>query len=162
MRKVFIIGFIALAGCNSPEFQSIFGTGPDAGPDAAVAAAQPAPVGSVPPPPPGARTAEEFDTTSAEERAAAVAAPEPAGERSLGTTIASLGSPTEPGIWMRTGLVTQVSMGRVVYGANGKSVTLELRPSGGDPAAGSQISLAAMRLLEAPLTGLPELSVFAL
>jgi len=36
-----------------------------------------------------------------------------------------------------------------------------LRPSGGEPGAGSQISLAAMRLLDAPLTGLLELSVFA-
>ena len=158
MRKIVFIGFVALAGCNSPEFQSVFG----AGPAEAVVPAAVAPVVTAPPPPPAARTAEEFDTTSAEERAAAVAAPEPAGERSLGTTIASLGSPTEPGIWMETGLVTEVTMGRVVYGANGKSVNLELRPSGGEPGAGSQISLAAMRLLEAPLTGLPELSVFAL
>jgi len=162
MKPVIILSVLVLAGCNSPELQALFGPGS--------AAVQPVPVSEVPqivtavtapPPPPAARTVEQFDTTSAEERSAAVAAPEPAGERSLGTTVASLGAPTDPGIWMQTGLVSEVTMGRVVYAANGKSVTLELRPSGGEPGAGSQISLAAIRLLEAPLTGLLELSVFA-
>jgi len=157
MRSAVIIGFLMLAGCNSPEMQSLFGSGPDE----VMPVALPAPLVSAPPPPPAARTAEEFDTTSAAERAAALAAPEPAGERSLGTTIASLGSPTEPGIWMETGLVTAVTMGRVLFAANGKSVSLQLRPSGRDAGSGSQISLAAMRLLEVPLTSLPELSVFA-
>ena len=99
---------------------------------------------------------EQFDTTSAADRAAAVAAP--VGEQNLGSTIGSLGSPTEPGIWLRTGLVGELVQGRVVY--QGKSVNLELRPSGGPATAGSQISLAAMRLLGAPLTGLPELTVY--
>jgi hypothetical protein len=47
----------------------------------------------------------------------------------------------------------------VAYG--GKVINIALRPSGGAIGAGSEISLAAMRLLEAPLTGLPELTVFA-
>ncbi|NBD29495.1 MAG: D-galactarate dehydratase, partial [Alphaproteobacteria bacterium] len=47
------------------------------------------------------------------------------------------------------------------YPAAGTSIAVELRPSGGAPGAGSQVSLAAMRLLEAPLTGLPELVLFA-
>ena len=113
-----------------------------------------------PPPPVAARTVEEFDTTTAADRAAAVAAPvaAPAGEQNLGTTIASLGPPAEPGIWLRTGLVTELVQGRVAY--QGTSVNVELRPSGGAASAGSQISLAAMRLLGAPLTGLPELTVY--
>jgi hypothetical protein len=37
---------------------------------------------------------------------------------------------------------------------------LELRPSGGVPGSGSQISLAAMRLLEIPLTALAEVVVY--
>lgn len=117
-----------------------------------------------PPPPPTARTVEEFDTTTAEDRAEAVAAPaaeDAASERRLGVTIASLGSPTDPGIWVKTPLVTEVTQGRVEYPVNGKSVNVELRPSGGEPGSGSQVSLAAMRLLEAPLTGLPELIVYA-
>jgi hypothetical protein len=50
-------------------------------------------------------------------------------------------------------------MGRVVF--DGTSVALELRPSGGAVGSGSQISLAAMRLIGAPLTGLPDITVFA-
>ncbi|MBP1804556.1 D-galactarate dehydratase [Rubellimicrobium aerolatum] len=76
----------------------------------------------------------------------------------LGTTVASLGSPTNPGLWLETALVDAPTPGRVEY--NGQSVSLELRPSGGEPGSGSQISLEAMRALGAPLTGLPELTVF--
>lgn len=147
----------ALAGCNSPEFRGLFGgeAPPDAiAPDPAVTPA------AAPAPPPAARTVDEFDTTTAEQRAAAVATPAAATETRLGTTIASLGPPAEPGLWLKTGLVTETVTGRVEYPAAGTSVTLELRPSGGDPGAGSQISLAAMRLLEAPLTGLPEIVVY--
>ncbi len=116
---------------------------------------------TAPPPRPTARTVEEFDTTTAEDRAAAVAtARSSASETRLGATIASLGSPTEPGIWMSTPYVTEVAMGRVENPATGKSVSLELRPSGGVAGSGSQISLAAMRLLDVPLTALPELIVY--
>ena len=111
-----------------------------------------------PSPPPDARTVEQFDTTTAQDRAAAIAPPAD-GERRLGSTIANLGSPIDPGIWLKTPLVTAVTNGRVEY--NGMSVNLELRPSGGALGSGSQISLAAMRLIEAPLTGLPEVSVYA-
>ena len=111
-----------------------------------------------PSPPPNARTVAQFDTTTAQDRAAAIAPPA-GGERRLGSTIANLGSPTDPGIWLKTPLVTAVMNGRVEY--NGMSVNLELRPSGGALGSGSQISLAAMRLIEAPLTGLPGVSVYA-
>ena len=84
------------------------------------------------------------------------AAPAPAGR--LGTTVASLGSPTSPGLWLETALVAEPTSGRVEY--NGQTVTVELRPSGGEPGSGSQISLEAMRALGAPLTGLPELTVY--
>ncbi|WP_296417200.1 hypothetical protein [Pseudooctadecabacter sp.] len=112
-----------------------------------------------PPPPPTARTVEEFDTTTAEDRQAAVVTAPQSGERRLGTTIASLGSPTDPGIWFKTPLVSSVTQGRIEYAGN--SVSVELRPSGGPAGSGSQISLAAMRLIEAPLTGLPEVTVYA-
>ncbi|MBV7410242.1 D-galactarate dehydratase [Maritimibacter sp. DP1N21-5] len=116
---------------------------------------------TAPPPPPGARTEEAFDTTTEDERLAAVAAPEPAGERTLGTTIATLGAPTAPGFWLETPLVSAVSQGRVVAKANGKSVSLELRPIEGPATAGSRISLPALRLLEVGLAGLHELTVYA-
>lgn len=129
------------------------------------AASSATPTADVPPPPPpppaSANTAEELDTTTEEQRAAATAAPARPAEESarLGTTIASLGPPAEPGIWIKTPLVTSVTMGRA-EAANGQSIAVELRPSGGAAGSGSQISLAAMRLLELPLTGLPELTLF--
>ena len=115
---------------------------------------------AAPPPPAGAVTADEFDTTSAEERAAALAGP-PEGERMLGRTVASLGNPADPGFWLETPLVSEVTQGRVVYGPSGNSVAVELRPIPGAATAGSRVSLPALRLLGAPLTGLPELTVYA-
>lgn len=118
-----------------------------------------------PPPRPAARTVEEFDTTSAEDRAEALAAPAPevvAAERSLGRTVGSLGSPTDPGIWIKTPLVSKLTPGRVKVLSTGKTVSIELRPSGGQAGSGSQISLAAMRLMGVPLTDLPELELTAL
>jgi hypothetical protein len=108
-----------------------------------------------------ARTEDAFDTTTAEERAAAVAPTEPAGERVLGTTVATLGAPTDPGLWLETPLVSAVGPGRVEAKANGKSVSLELRPIEGPATAGSRISLPALRLLEVGLAGLHELTVYA-
>lgn len=166
MKYVILFPALILAGCDSPSLQGIFEL-PATGDEAAVVeAALPAPaiktLDPTPPPPPPARarTVEQFDTTTAEDRAAAVAKPDPAGETKLGTTIATLGSPADPGIWIKTPLVKELVLGRAVYGANGKSVTLELRPSGGATGSGSQISLPAMRLLDAPLTGLLELTIY--
>lgn len=111
-------------------------------------------------PPQAARTVEQFDTTTPEQRAAA-AAPAPAAAGPIGTTVASLGDPAKPGFWLETPLVKTAQKGRVSYGANGKSAQVDLIPIKGPNSAGSRISLAAMRLLDAPLTGLPELQVFA-
>lgn len=108
---------------------------------------------------PQGRSAEALDTTSAAERAAARAAPQRSGA-ALGETLASLGPPTEPGFWLRTGLVDRPRQGRVAL-ADGSGVALELRPSGNAPGSGSQISLAAMRALGVPLTQLVTLQVFA-
>ena len=113
-------------------------------------------------PPATAQTAEEFDTTSDAERAEAVAETAPAGgERDLGTTLASLGAVTEPGIWLKTPLVSEPGRGRVEFPEKGTKVAVDLIPIDGEPGSGSRISLAAMRLLEADLTSLPELRVFA-
>lgn len=115
---------------------------------------------AAPPPSSTARTAEGLDTTSREQRSAAQQAPV-AADRALGTTIASLGSPTEPGFWLKTPLVSAQVQGRVVYPATGKSVQVTLIPIDGPATAGSRMSLPALRLIEAPLTGLPEVQVFA-
>jgi hypothetical protein len=155
-RSILLIPLI-LSGCAEWD---AFVQGPGAVPvTGETAATLPAAV-IAPLPPVEARTVEEFDTTTADERAAAVAVPAAVAEVEIGTTIASLGSPTVPGIWMETPLVSEVVMGRVSYPLLGTSVALELRPSNGAAGSGSQISLAAMRLLGVPLTELPELVVF--
>lgn len=111
---------------------------------------------AAPPPPREARTIEQFDTTTAEQRAAA-AAPA-AGGRLLGTTVASLGDPARPGFWIMTALAETTGAGRLVYPATGKSVEVELLPL---ESGSSRVSLAALRVLEAPLTDLPTLEVYA-
>jgi hypothetical protein len=159
MKKFSLLFALILSACESPSLQNIFKV-PDA--PAAVPIAVPAPTldpTPPPPPPPAARTAAQFDTTTDEDRAAATAAVAPAGERSLGTTLATLGSPADPGIWLKTPLVNSPTQGRVDY--NGTTINVELRPSGGAAGSGSQISLPAMRLLGAPLTGIVELKVYS-
>lgn len=151
-------GLALLAACAQSPFEA-------AEPEAVEEAPDAAPVDTVavaPPPPPAARTEEQFDTTTAEQRAAA-ADPEPeAGERLLGTTIASLGDPTQPGFWIKTPLVSAPGKGRVVFPGSGKSAEVDLIPIEGEPGAGSRLSLAAMRLIEAPLTDLPSVEVYGL
>lgn len=170
MRVLPIFSFLVLAGCSGQILSGLtlpgsLSAGPqDAQPTGAPLSAISAPEPTIdpdppPPPPETARTVDEFDTTTEEDRAEAVAPPEPEAARaSLGTTQATLGSPADPGIWVKTPLVTEAAMGRVEY--QGRSVNVELRPSGGEAGAGSQISLAAMRLIEAPLTEIVELAVF--
>lgn len=156
-----MIGTAALlAGCaNGPEWLK-----PRESPSAVQESATPAkeetttrPVARVPA---SARTVDEFDTSSAADKAEA--AKPTSGGTDLGVTIASLGAAGEPGFWMKTPLVKAAGPGRVVYPANGKSVKVDLIPSAGEAGAGSQLSLAALRVIDAPLTGLPEVRVFSL
>ncbi|MCC1482153.1 D-galactarate dehydratase [Roseibaca sp. Y0-43] len=106
------------------------------------------------------QTADTLDTTSPAERAAAQAV-DVTGGALLGETLASLGSPTEQGFWLRTGLVTRVTQGRVERVDGSGAIRVELRPSGAAPGAGSQLSLAAFRALGAPLTELLPLRVLS-
>ena len=158
---------VALAGCaglprlgpNAPEGPPVAVT---LNPGPEVMRPMPRP-GAARRPPPGARTVEAFDTTTAAERAAARAAaqaPAPA-QALLGQTLAALGSPAEPGLWLRTGLVDAPRPGRVET-LSGTARLVELRPSGRGADAGSEISLAALRALGQPLTALVELRVFRL
>lgn len=109
-----------------------------------------------PPPPENARSVEEFDTTTEEQRVAA-AAPV-AGGSLLGKTVASLGDASRSGFWIETTLAQARGKGRLVYPVSGKSVEVELFPI---ESGSSRVSLAAFRLLEAPLTDLPVLEVYA-
>lgn len=73
-----------------------------------------------------------------------------------GTTVATLGDPSVPGLWLETGLVSEAGSGRVRT-ASGRTLDLTLKPIPGD--GGSRLSLDAMRALGVPLTELVELSV---
>ena len=167
MRHLALISLIALAACNAdsaPEWMHYPVETPAAAAAELTAEEPVETLDATPPPPPpvGATTVEEFDTTTEEDRAAALAPVEPAGEERLGTTLATLGSPTDPGIWIETPLVDELAPGRAEVAATGASVNLELRPSGGEPGSGSEISLPAMRLLEIPLTAIQELVIYRL
>lgn len=107
-------------------------------------------------PPSGARTADALDTTTTEERQAASARSD-SGGRDLGVTVASLGDPARSGFWLETPLVDAPTKGRVEF--EGKSAQVDLVPIDGPKSGGSRISLSAMRLIGAPLTGLPEVRV---
>ncbi|MCG6884978.1 MAG: hypothetical protein LJE62_14605 [Silicimonas sp.] len=102
-----------------------------------------------------ARTIEDFDTTSATQRDAAASAS--AGGNVLGTTVASLGDAGAPGFWMETPLVDAPAKGRIRNPKTGRTVAVDLRPIAG---GSSRVSLAALRLLDAPLTELVTLEVY--
>ncbi|WEF25551.1 hypothetical protein [Paracoccus sp. S3-43] len=113
-----------------------------------------------PAPRPAARaTAAQLDTTSAEQRAAA-AKPADAAETKLGSTIASLGNPSEGGFWIKTPLVKERELGRIVNPATGKSAKVDLIPLDGPASGGSQVSLPALQLLGVSLTDLPVIEVY--
>lgn len=125
--------------------------------DVAAPVAEP---GDVVAPSTDATSVEDFDTTTQAQRVAAATAVS-SGEHKVGTTVASLGNAASPGFWMETPLVSEAGEGRVEYSATGKSVAVQLIPIDGAETAGSRISLAALRVLGAPLAGLVDLVVFA-
>lgn len=159
-RVLLILSALVLGGCAMVE-NGLFGQRESApevrdGSDATHPKARPATAA-----PEGGNTAEALDASSVEERARAVAAAAATGaEIDLGVTIASLGAVGEPGIWLKTPLVDAPAKGRVEYPEKGTAVAVDLIPLDAAPGSGSRISLAAMRLIEAELTDLPELRVF--
>jgi hypothetical protein len=88
---------------------------------------------------------------------AEVASPPVVASGALGETVASLGNPSEPGLWLKTPLVKAQTLGRVSY--NGKSANVTLIPIEGPATAGSRMSLQAFQTLGAPLTDLVTVSV---
>ena len=72
------------------------------------------------------------------------------------TTIASLGDPAIPGLWMETPLVSTEQLARL-RSNTGKEVTVTLKPAPAGSAG--RLSINAMRALGAPLTELVEVQV---
>ncbi len=165
-RMIFpLFAAAALSGCASLSDSLGLGRGatkPTAAPAPSEAAA-PAPAAQTSAAPEltsGANTADSLDTTTAEEREAATQAPASAGTV-LGETVVSLGSATEPGLWLKTPLVDREQPGRVTNPATGKSAAVTLIPIEGPPTAGSRMSLPALRLIGASLTDLTPVEVAA-
>lgn len=165
-RLILALSCLALAGCSG---QGLFDrrvgtvTAPTA-PATAPAPTQPTALPSAAPPEvdeSALGTGNPFGTAivNPDEDGGPAAAAEPSDGR-IGTTVATLGDPGQSGFWLKTPLVSAATSGRVVYVGSGRSVQVQLLPLDGPSGGGSQISMAAMRLLEAPLTGLPELVVY--
>lgn len=89
------------------------------------------------------------------------AAPEPS-SGPLGRTVASLGNAAQPGLWLKTPLVSTERPGKVTSVQTGNTVDVTLFPIDGPPTAGSRISLSALQALDVPLTALSEVDVTAL
>ncbi|WP_372605224.1 D-galactarate dehydratase [Actibacterium sp.] len=126
-----LVVMLALAGCM---------TAPDAVPES-VPEATPAPEAASPMKPAPMTTLRPVDRP----------------ERDLGTLTASLGDPTDPGFWVMTSRVSEAQKGRLFYPPTGGSVLVDLRPFTGE---GAQVSLAALRVVGAPLTGTFEMQLF--
>ncbi|MDF3854578.1 hypothetical protein VB636_21105 [Paracoccus sp. APAP_BH8] len=163
LRLLGALALLALAACT-PATQTAPRTpgttaGSDGGTAGTEAAAANPTLTAAARPSPAARTAAEFDTTTREQKAAA-AAPPTTGERRLGTTIASLGDPSQPGFWIKTPLVKSEADGRIVNPANRKSAKVRLIPLDGPASGGSQVSLPALQLIGVSLTDLPTIEVY--
>lgn len=74
------------------------------------------------------------------------------------STVASLGDPALPGMWMETSLVRTEQVA-LLRSSNGKEVRVTLKPASGASATSGRLSISAMRALGAPLTELVELEV---
>lgn len=97
-------------------------------------------------------SAAALDTVSETEKEAAraAAAAAPAGGE-LGTVTVALGDPADPGLWVKSDLVSADTAGTVRTGG-GEAIAVTLRPLGSD--GGPQISLSALQALGLPLAGL--------
>ncbi|MCF3972072.1 hypothetical protein [Paracoccus salsus] len=104
-------------------------------------------------------SAAQLDTTTAAQKSAAAEAPA-AAETRLGSTVASLGDPTQGGFWIKTPLVKARGIGRIFNPANGKSARVDLIPLDGPTSGGSQVSLPALQLIGVSLTDLPTIEVY--
>ncbi len=101
-------------------------------------------------------TAASLDTSTEAEKAAALQAAPTSEERALGSVTVALGSPTEPGFWLKSSLVSVAAKGRVETG-DGRTVAVELLPFDG----AALLSFAAFRSLELSLTDLPDVTVYS-
>ncbi|UWQ36079.1 hypothetical protein K3552_11130 [Leisingera aquaemixtae] len=78
--------------------------------------------------------------------------------RGSATTVASLGDPSVPGMWMETPLVAAEQQALIRTSRNTEAV-VTLKPVPGADTGSSRLSISAMRALGLPLTELAEVQV---
>ncbi|MBY6065120.1 hypothetical protein KUW17_00065 [Leisingera aquaemixtae] len=78
--------------------------------------------------------------------------------RGSASTVASLGDPSLPGMWMETPLVAAEQQALIRSSRNTQAV-VTLKPIPGEATGGSRLSIDAMRALGLPLTELAEVQV---
>ncbi len=149
-RGLCLLALPALAGCGL--FQPSV---PDSNPTPGVVSVQPGKPVARPAMGQG-KSAAALDTVSDAEKAAALTAAKPAGAQAIGKTVVALGPPGEAGLWLKAPFVKAAGKGRVATGS-GQTLAVDLKPGTG----GALLSFAAFRALNLPLTGLPEVTVYA-
>lgn len=133
MRILICLPFVLLAGCG--QLPALF---------------------QLNPPEPVAPAAPELAPEEEGELEEAVAEPVPAPSRE---TLVTLGNAAEPGLWVKTPLVSTQGPGRVTAIDSGRTVDVTLIPIDGPPTAGSRASLAALQALGLPLTAVSPLRI---
>ena len=144
MKHIIVMSVIgaSLAGCANLNFGGL--SAGNAIPDAVIDASL------------GVATS-ELRPISRPEGTPSVAQPVAGQSGSLGVTVASLGTPAQTGLWLKTPLVKAQQTGSVEY--NGKTTTVLLIPTVGEATAGSRMSLQAFQALGAPLADLVSVEV---
>lgn len=99
---------------------------------------------------------ETISNDEADDSAEATPAPAPSGPK---PTVASLGDPAKPGMWLETPIVQVERQGRITVKATGRSAEVTLIPIEGEETAGSRLSVSGFQAVGASLTDLVELTV---
>ena len=150
MRTVIAISCVILAGCDDIPSKPVLQPSPDPEP-----IVQPAVLENT-----GQNTSPEaLDVVSSQDRQNAMATADVDALRKLGTVVGSLGNPAEVGFWVKTGFVSEPKAGQITNLATGDSVNVDLFPRTG-ATDGAEVSLSALRAINAPLAGLSKFDLF--
>jgi hypothetical protein len=150
MRTVIAISCVILAGCDDIPSKPVLQPSPDPEP-----IVQPAVLENT-----GQNTSPDaLDVVSSQDRENAMATADVDALRKLGTVVGSLGNPAEVGFWVKTGFVSEPKAGQITNLATGDSVNVDLFPRTGATDA-AEVSLSALRAINAPLAGLSKFDLF--
>jgi hypothetical protein len=150
MRTVIAISCVILAGCDDIPSKPVLQPSPDPEP-----IVQPAVLENT-----GQNTSPDaLDVVSSQDRQNAMATADVDALRKLGTVVGSLGNPAEVGFWVKTGFVSEPKAGQITNLATGDSVNVDLFPRTGATDA-AEVSLSALRAINAPLAGLSKFDLF--